>query len=278
MHNLTAYNTYRIEAKAEKVFFPDSIDALVDVIQNYPDAIILGNGSNIILGSPIYKEQVFIILRENFSEIFYHDNLVIAAAGASLKQLSIMALEHCLSGVEVFYDVPASVGGAIWMNAGAYGTSIYDHLKSVQTLDRQTGLVKTYQKNDIQYVYRHTMFQEMSEIILSVSFEFQSAVKEVIKTKMDEILALRQSKLPQEPSGGSVFKRPDYHITVGEMVEKIGLKGYQIGGAKISEKHGGVIVNHQNATASDIIQLIEKIKQAVWENYQVTLELEQIVI
>ena len=278
MFDLTEYNTYRVASKASNVYFPDSIEQIQEYLKKYPDAIILGNGSNVILTKSNYADQFFIILRENFSQISVESCQVKANAGVSLRQLSLIALTYGLSGVEIFYDVPATVGGAIWMNAGAYGASIYDHLTAVTTIHRYSGEIKTYQKSEIEYVYRHTMFQEIPEVIVSIAFEFVKGDKTKIKAKMDEILATRQSKLPQEPSGGSVFKRPKYHISVGEMVENLGLKGFQIGGAMISKKHGGVIINHQDATADDIYQLTEKIKRAVWARYRVVLELEQVLV
>lgn len=276
--DLTTYNTYRVRSKASNVYFPKSIEQVQKYLEIYPDAIILGNGSNVILTKSDYADQPFIILRENFSQVSVESCKVIAFAGASLQQLSLVALEYSLRGVEIFYDVPATVGGAIWMNAGAYGASIYDYLTEVTVIHRYSGVIKTYQKSEIEYVYRHTMFQELPEVIVSVAFEFVKGDNVKIKAKMDEILATRQSKLPQEPSGGSVFKRPKSHISVGEMVESLGLKGFQIGGAMISEKHGGVIINYQNATADDIYQLTEKIKRSVWARYQVALELEQVLV
>lgn len=278
MFDLTEYNTYRVASKASNVYFPKSIEQVQEYLKKHPNAIILGNGSNIILTKPNYADQPFIILRENFSQISVEGCQVTANAGVSLQQLSLVALEHELSGVEILYDVPATVGGAIWMNAGAYGASIYDHLTEVTTIHRHSRIIKTYQKSEIEYVYRHTIFQEIPEVIVSIAFEFAKANKVKIKAKMNEILITRRLKLPQEPSGGSVFKRPNYHISVGEMVENLSLKGFQIGGAMISKKHGGVIINHHNATADDIYQLIEKIKRAVWARYQVALELEQVLL
>jgi UDP-N-acetylmuramate dehydrogenase len=226
-----------------------------------------------------YNEQPFIIFNNNFSLISRVNNTLIEAqAGSLLRDLSIFALEASLSGLEVFYDIPASVGGALWMNAGAYGSCIYDYVDQVTTIHRITRKIKVYNKDELIYSYRKSMFQNNEQVILSASFCLVNEKQNRIKEKISSIYNTRRSKLPSQPSAGSVFKRPKYHISVGEMVEELGLKGYSIGGAMISSKHGGVIVNYNDANSEDIYALINFIKKAILKEYQVTLELEQIII
>lgn len=278
MVSLKAYNTYHIDAYAEHVYSPKNIDEIIAVYQAHQRVIVLGNGSNIIFSKPHYDDVAFIVLGDNYSKIEVDGEYVTAQAGALLKDISLVAYDHALSGIETFFDVPASVGGAMIMNAGAYGDQIYDIVESVTVLNLERMQVESFSKSEINYGYRHTMFKEGGYCILEACFRFLPKDRLLIKDKMDNIYAQRLSKLPYEPSAGSVFKRPNYHITVGEMVEKIGLKGLTVGGAQISPKHGGIIINVGTATGKDVIHLIERIKAEVLEHYGVTLEPEQIII
>lgn len=278
MFSLKPYNTYHIESFVQHVYFPQSVDEIIEIYKRHTQVVVLGNGSNIILTQSMYDDVAFIVIKDQFKKISQLSEGIYAEAGVLLKELSLYAYDHSLSGVETFFDVPASIGGAMIMNTGAYGDEIYDHVCYVDILDRQTFTQKRIDKNDIDYGYRYSMFQTMPVIILGACFDLSVKPQIEIKAKMDNILSQRQAKLPHEPSAGSVFKRPNYHITVGEMVEKIGLKGFQIGGAQISPKHGGVIVNTGNATGQQILQLVEHIKQAILAHYHVQLELEQILV
>lgn len=278
MFSLKPYNTYHIESFAKHVYFPQSIDEIIEIYKRHTRVIILGNGSNIILTQSVYEDVAFIVIKDQFKKISHVSKGIYAEAGVLLKELSLYAYEHGLSGVETFFDVPASIGGAMIMNTGAYGDEIYDHVRYVDILDRESFTQQRIDKADIDYGYRYSMFKTGAVIVLGACFDLSAKPQIEIKDKMDNILSQRQAKLPPEPSAGSVFKRPNYHITVGEMVEKIGLKGFQIGGAQISPKHGGVIINTGNATGQQILQLVEHIKQEVLMHYQVQLELEQILV
>ncbi len=276
--NLLDHNTYRLASHAEHVYYPNSIDEIKSILTKHDDIFILGNGSNVIFTQEIYKRLAFVILRENFKSYTITGNQIEAQAGTTLKQLSLAALENNLSNLEVFYDIPATVGGALWMNAGAYGESIYDYVNEVTVLDRKSKQIKSYPISEIQFSYRHSMFQKTGEIILSATFDMKHGNHTSIKEKMDHIYGLRNNNLPKQDSAGSVFKRPEYHISVGEMVEKIGLKGHEIGGAMISKQHGGIIINANNAKAEDILNLIKLIKSEVKQHFGVDLTLEQIPI
>lgn len=279
MISLKDSNTYRLNVHAKNVFYPSSVNELLQHIERYPEAIILGNGSNIIFSKEIYIDEHFIIFDHRFATISHEDNgRVVAQAGTLLKNISLFALDYMYTGLEVFYDIPGSVGGALWMNAGAYGSCIYDYIEEVSVLNRETKRIVSYHKSAIEFSYRSTMFQNSHDIIISATFKLSYLDRGLIFNRMQSIFETRQNKLPFEPSAGSVFKRPKYHISVGEMVENLGLKGYKIGGAMISEKHGGIIINRLNAKSSDIDQLINLIKHAVRYSYGVHLELEQIFL
>ena len=279
MHDLQAYNTYHIKAYAKYLYFPNTKAELISIYDKHKNIVTLGNGSNVILADENYIDTAFVVIKKGFNQITLSDETSIyAQAGVLLKELSSFAYDHGLSGVETFFDVPASVGGAMIMNVGAYGDEIYDHVAYIDVYCLTTKQEKKFTKSQIDYGYRYSYFKNKPYIILGACFCLTDKSPCLIQEKMTNILAQRQSKLPQEPSAGSVFKRPNYHITVGEMLEKINLKGYQIGGAQISLKHGGIIINKANATGQDVLALINFIKVEVKRQYEVALELEQIAI
>ena len=278
MISLKPYNTYHIDAYARNVYFPNSIKDCIEIYQKHRSIVVLGNGSNVILARANYKETAFIIVGNNFANISIVSKGIYAQAGVLLKTLSLYTYQHCLSGLETFFDVPASVGGAMIMNTGAYGDQVYDCVAYVDILDLNTFKEQRIDKENIDHGYRYSMFKFKPCFVLGACFDLIPKAQTSIKTKMDNILAQRQAKLPHNPSAGSVFKRPEYDITVGEMVEKIGLKGYQIGGAQISKKHGGIIINAGKATGEDVLALVSLIQEKVSEAFDVQLFLEQIVI
>ncbi|QWU99712.1 UDP-N-acetylmuramate dehydrogenase [Francisella salimarina] len=277
--SLEQYNTYRIKSYAKHVYFPDNEKELLEIVNRHNQVFFLGNGSNVIFSKEYYDDVAFVVFCENFNSFNIDDKCVKVQAGVLLQDLALATYEAGLSGIETFYDVPASVGGALIMNAGAYGDEIYTYVKSVTILDLKTKKIKKYLKGEIEYGYRYSMFKYLNDIcILSAEFEFESKSKQEIKMKLDDIYSRRLLNLPQKPTAGSVFKRPQANMPVGVMVEELGLKGKQVGGAQISPKHGGIIVNNGHATGEDILRLIELIKREVLEHYSIELHEEQIVI
>ncbi|WP_150463662.1 UDP-N-acetylmuramate dehydrogenase [Francisella sp. XLW-1] len=277
--SLEQYNTYRIKSYAKHVYFPDNEKELLEIVNRHNQVFFLGNGSNVIFSKEYYDDVAFVVFCENFNSFNIDDKCVKVQAGVLLQDLALATYEAGLSGIETFYDVPASVGGALIMNAGAYGDEIYTYVKSVTILDLKTKKIKKYLKDEIEYGYRYSMFKYLNDIcILSAEFEFESKSKQEIKMKLDDIYSRRLLNLPQKPTAGSVFKRPQANMPVGVMVEELGLKGKQVGGAQISPKHGGIIVNNGHATGEDILRLIELIKREVLEHYSIELHEEQIVI
>ncbi|MFV9972366.1 MAG: UDP-N-acetylmuramate dehydrogenase [Francisella endosymbiont of Hyalomma asiaticum] len=277
--SLEQYNTYRIRSFAKYVYFPTNNQELLDIINKHQKLFFLGNGSNVIFSKEYYDDVAFVIFTKKFNSLNITDNYVNVQVGVLLQDLALATYNAGLSGIETFYDVPASVGGALIMNAGAYGDEIYTCVKSVTILNLNTKQIKKYSKKDIEYGYRYSIFKYMKDIcILSAEFEFEHKSKQEIKAKLDDIYSCRLSNLPQKPTAGSVFKRPQANMPVGVMVEQLGLKGKQIGDAQISPKHGGIIVNNGNASGQNILDLIEFIKQQILEHYNTELHEEQIVI
>ncbi|MBE6786967.1 MAG: UDP-N-acetylmuramate dehydrogenase [Ruminococcaceae bacterium] len=236
---------------------------------------IIGKGSNILV-SDNGVEGVVISLC-GFSELLLKDDVITVGAGVSLANLCNFALENSLSGLEFAYGIPGSVGGALYMNAGAYGGEMSQAVISAKSMDKD-GNIREIAVGDMQLGYRKSIFKTNGEIILSVSFKLKKDNKNDIKARMDDFMSRRKDKQPLEfPSAGSTFKRPEGYFA-GALIEKNNLKGVSVGGAMVSEKHAGFVINYNNATASDVKELMEKIKKIVKTNDGVDLEPEVIFI
>lgn len=234
---------------------------------------ILGKGSNLLVSDKGIEGAV-ISLKE-LSEIKIEDTVVTAGAGASLTALCVACAGAGLSGLEFAYGIPGSVGGALYMNAGAYGGEMSQVVSSARyvTPEGESVVIDSSQMN---LGYRKSVFKENENAITEVSFELTKKPKAEIKAKMDELMEKRRSKQPLEyPSGGSTFKRPEGYFA-GALIEENGLKGARVGGAMVSEKHAGFIINYHNATTNDILELMERVKAAVLEKNGVLLEPEVI--
>ncbi|EKB48329.1 UDP-N-acetylmuramate dehydrogenase [Cecembia lonarensis] len=275
--NLENFNAYNLSSVCSRAYFPDCEADIINVIQK-ARPIVIGNGNNLILTKQFYKED-FLILNGCFQKVMLEKEIIIAEAGATLFDLSETAFQNNLSGLEIFYDIPSSVGGAVVMNAGTKEVEIKDLLIKVRYLDLVDGKIKEIYKEDIGFEYRNSFFQEnVNTIILKVWFKLEKGDPLKIKSKMLLNKEIRWSKQPRDyPNCGSVFKRPPGRF-VGPMLDELGLKGFTIGGAKISEKHSGFIVNTGNATGKDILQIIEIVQKKVKEKFGVDLEIEQRII
>jgi UDP-N-acetylmuramate dehydrogenase len=259
--DLTNFNSYRLKATCKRAFFPDSEADIQEIYEKYGDSrkIILGSGHNIILAKEYYEDD-FIIFSGNFSHAVIDGNLLSVESGISMYDLSILALDNELSGLELFYDIPSSLGGAVVMNAGASGEEIKDLLVKVRYYDPLENTFSEILKEDINFEYRNSFFQRNP------------------KDKMERNKEVRWSKQPKDfPNAGSVFKRPPGFF-VGALMDELQLKGYTVGGAKISEKHGGFIVNFNNATGEDILAVIKHAQKMVKDRHGVELEVEQRII
>jgi len=278
--DLTESNSYRVKAKCKRAFFPEHEDDFVGIYKENTESkrFLLGGGFNVILSKSYYDED-FIMVGEAFSKTFITDNEIEAESGVDLKTLSKLALSNGLSGLEMFYDIPSSLGGAVVMNAGASGEEIKDLLIKVRYLDLVDMKIKDILKKDMDFGYRNSIFQKNSnKIVLKIWLKLKDGDPELIEHKMNSIKEARWAKQPKDfPNAGSVFKRPEGHF-VGAMIEELGLKGFSVGGAKVSEKHSGFIVNYNKAKGEDILNLIKEIKLRVLERFGVDLEIEQRVV
>ena len=277
--DLKNYNTYAISVKAKYLIKPYDIDTLKGLIDYLNEHnikyYVFGNGSNIIV--PDYDFDGVIIKLDNFKKIEYDKNTVKVDAGVKLNRLVEDCLNHGYGNLYFLSGIPASVGGALIQNAGAYNHSIYEYVKDVVILDDNK--IKTLTKDDIKYGYRYTEFKDKKNIILlSCTLMLEECdvakTRELIKTNLEK----RTNTQPlMYKNAGSVFKNPEGD-SAGRIIDELGLKGLTVGGAKISDVHGNFIINFNNCTSSDIIELINKVKRIVKEKKNIDLELEQEII
>lgn len=198
-------------------------------------------------------------------------------AGVPLVKLCGFALDNGLGGLEFAYGIPGSVGGAVYMNAGAYGGEMKDVLASVTALDIN-GNIHEYSADELEMSYRHSRFTDSGEVILSAEFRLQKADKNSIKARMSELMEKRRSKQPLEfPSAGSTFKRPE-GAYAAQLIEECGLKGFTVGNAQVSEKHSGFVINRGGASFDDVMAVIAEVKRTVAEKTGYRLECEPIII
>ena len=262
---LKKYTTFKVGGPANIFVTPRTEQALINLtrIINETDQsyFVLGKGSNIIVGDKGYNG--IIIYTGQLDKIKVDNNTIVAQSGATLKDIAEIAQDYSLTGMEFASGIPGTLGGAVFMNAGAYGGEMNDIIQKVSAVD-QKGQKKVMPKKELNLSYRSSIFQENEYIILDAFLKLTKGNKDDIRAKMDKLERKRKNKQPLEyPSAGSSFKRPKDHYT-GPLIEKANMKGYQIGGAQVSEKHAGFIVNKGNATAQDIVKLIQKIQKEVY--------------
>lgn len=276
---LSKYTFTKTGGPAEFLAFPKNVDELKQLLQaveaeNLPLTVI-GNASNLIIRDGGIDGLV-IILTE-MKQITVENNKVKAQAGAKIVDTAFTAANNGLSGLEFAAGIPGSIGGAIFMNAGAYGGETKDAVDTVEVITPQ-GEIKTYTNEEMNFSYRHSMVQENGDIVLAATFKLTPGKKSKILDEMEYLNALRRYKQPLEyPSCGSVFKRPKGHF-VGPMIIEAGLQGKQIGGAQDSTKHAGFIVNKGGATATDYLDLIHLIQKTIKEKFDIDLQTEVRII
>jgi len=278
--DLKNYNSYKIKSKCNIAYFPESETDLINIYKSKKPFFLLGTGHNIILSKEYYEES-FVILNGNFNnvKIDIEKGIIESESGITMLELSSLVLERGLSGLEIFYDIPSSLGGAVVMNAGASGEEIKDVLLKVRYLDLDDMKLKEINNSKIGFEYRNSFFQKYTnKVILKVWLQLKKDNRILIWHKMTAIKEKRWSKQPKEfPNAGSVFKRPKEGF-VGPMLDELNLKGLRIGGAMVSKKHSGFIVNYNNATGLDILTLIDEIKLRVKYHFNIDLEVEQRII
>ena len=278
--SLSAHTSFKVGGRCDMIIYPNSINALVDMYTKCKEislnTYILGNGTNVLFTDRGFRGVIFIISHE-MGDISISGNTITASSGVSLKKLCQTALDNALTGLEFAYGIPGTVGGAVYMNAGAYGGEMKHVVKEVTAVD-SLGKLKTFTNEQLDLSYRKSVFTDSDYVILSVTVELSEGNKEEIKSKMDDLMARRKDKQPLEyPSAGSTFKRPEGYFA-GALIEKNGFKGYSVGGAQVSEKHAGFIINKGNATCSDVKKLVEIIKEKVLKEDGVSLQPELIFI
>lgn len=278
--SLKGYTSFKIGGVCDGVIVLDSEEACCKLpMKCRSEGIpfyIFGKGSNLIVSDGKISGIVF-VFGEKLSDINVSGNIVSAGAGASFTRLAVRAAENSLSGLEFAYGIPGSVGGAVYMNAGAYGGETKDVIRSVRAVCPD-GAVREFGSDELEMSYRKSIFSGSDMIIISADFALQSGEKSEIKAKMDDLMSRRREKQPLEyPSAGSTFKRPEGSYA-SLLIDQCGLKGRSVGGAEVSTKHAGFIVNKGGAAYSDLMQLIDIVKKEVYEKTGYTLECEPVII
>ncbi len=273
---MAKHTTFKVGGKADIILFPHSEEQIKKIILECKDNNIIwqviGNGSNLLVKDEGIRGAV-IVIGIDMNSVSFENDLLVSQAGASLSSVCMTALNNSLGGLEFAWGIPGNVGGAIFMNAGAYGGEMKDVVHSVEYLD-EDGISHKLLKNELEFSYRKSFFSNKKCIITKVYFELNKADFNEIKAKMDDFINRRRDKQPLEfPSAGSTFKRPQGNFA-GALIEQCGLKGYSIGDAQVSEKHAGFVINRGKATYDDISKLISYIQKTVFEKTGYKLECE----
>lgn len=277
--SLKKYNTYRLDAKANYLIFPKNISELINLIKFLKDNdykyLILGGGSNVILARLVFDVVIKLDRLNNYS---IDGNIVKAEAGVSMISLASTCMKKGLYGLAFAGGIPGLVGASTSMNAGAYKEEISDTLKEVKVLTPNLEII-TMSKEELEYSYRDSFLKRNKDYIcLESTFEMKEDNSEHIKNLMADRKRRRVESQPlDKPSAGSVFRNPD-GMSAGKIIEELGLKGYSLGGASISEKHANFIINNGNANYQDILDLIDFIKKKVKKELNIDLILEQEII
>ena len=273
---MSRHTTFRIGGPADFFLVPENADEIKKIIavckeKNVP-YFILGNGSNLLVSDKGYQ-GVVVQLYRNFGQIKVEDGRIHAQAGALLSGIAAAAREASLTGFEFAGGIPGTLGGAVVMNAGAYGGEMKDVLKEVTVLTPEGGVL-TLQADELHMGYRTSVIKEAGYIVLEATLELKEGKPEEIKAVMEDLKQRRIDKQPLEyPSAGSTFKRPEGYFA-GKLIQDAGLRGFQVGGAQVAEKHCGFVINKEHATAADILELIRQVQEKVLADSGVKLETE----
>ena len=274
---LSRHSSFRIGGAADVAFFPQSDESLCQTLtflrEQETPVLVIGNGSNVVFADEGYRGAV--VFTGKCRKIKIENNTVYADAGVSLSALSSAARDESLSGLEFAFGIPGTLGGAVYMNAGAYGGSISDVCIKTEYYDLQTGQRGILENGEQAFAYRKSIYQDYPErIILRATLQLQKGDSKTISETMRTYWDKRRTSQPLElPNAGSTFKRPEGHFA-GKLIEDCGLKGLTVGGAQVSQKHAGFIVNVGGATCEDVKRLIEQIQTTVLQQTGVELECE----
>ena len=279
--SMADYTSFRAGGCARYLVFPEDEEALTAVVREVEEAgvpyYVTGNGSNILVRDGGFP-GVIIKIADGFSEIRTEGNRIIAGAGALLSAIAKEAARQSLSGLEFASGIPGSLGGAVYMNAGAYDGEMKNVLETVRLLDPQTGTIREAKAEELELGYRYSKLYETGEIVLGAVMQLQPGDQEEIRGKIRDFTERRTTKQPLSyPSAGSFFKRPEGYFA-GKLVQDAGLKGLTVGGAQVSTLHSGFVINIGGATATDIIALMHLVQARVKEQFGVDLEPEVRII
>lgn len=270
------HTTFRIGGPAKYFVTPQTTEELGQLVllcnAEKTPYFVLGHGSNLLV-SDKGIQSVVIQLDSNFSDFTIKDGRVYAQAGVMLSRLGQATKEASLTGFEFAAGIPGTLGGAVVMNAGAYGGEMKDIVEFVQLMDQEGNLFEK-SGEEMEFAYRHSIVEEEGYIVVGATLKLVHGDRKAIEERMEELATARKTKQPLEyPSAGSTFKRPEGYFA-GKLIMDAGLRGYQLGGAQVSEKHCGFVINKGDATAQDVIQLMKNVREKVYEEFQVELEPE----
>lgn len=272
---MSKHTTFRIGGNVDVFVSPEvsQVSALIALAKEYEVPVtVIGNGSNLLVGDKGIRGLVLSFGKEA-EAIHLEGNRMTVAAGTILAKAAAEAAKNSLTGLEFAAGIPGSFGGAIVMNAGAYGGEMKDVVISAKVLT-PTGEIKELSNEELELSYRHSCIPEEDYIVLEATLELEPGEESAIREKMADFKNRRVEKQPLEyPSAGSTFKRPEGYFA-GKLIQDANLRGYQVGGAQVSEKHCGFVINKGNATAADVLQLIQDVKRIVYDTFQVELEPE----
>lgn len=274
---LKRHTSFKIGGNADIIIFPKNEKTLNILIREIKKEslpyFILGKGSNLLAADSGFA-GVVLILDAEFKNIEKEGNILCCKAGAPLAKACVFAMKNGLSGLEFAWGIPGSCGGALYMNAGAYGSDMSNVILEATHMNEK-GELETLTKNEMELSYRKSIYSKKPFIITSMKLLLKKDDPKEIKKRMYEIISKRKSKQPLEfPSAGSTFKRPGGGFYAAALIESAGLKGASVGGAAVSNKHSGFIINKGNATAKDVAELVKTVKEKVYEQSKINLECE----
>ncbi len=277
---LKDYTSFKIGGKADVMAFPNTKEKLSAIVSfaysNNISVLVIGKGSNLLVNDNGFRGLVINTCKLESIELI-DDTTIVCASGVSILRLCRFAHENSLTGLEFAFGIPGTAGGAAYMNAGAYGGEMKDVLVSCEHIDLN-GNYGAFSGDELGLSYRRSVYSDSNLVITSLTIKLKKGNKDEIKAKMDELMQKRVDKQPLDyPSAGSTFKRPEGYFA-GALIEQCGLKGFQMGGARVSEKHAGFVINAGNATAEDVLSLINHCKNKVLSETGVTLEPEVKII
>lgn len=284
---LSRYSSFKIGGCAKYLILPHNTNELIstlDVLKNNKiKYLVIGNGSNLLFDDEGYDGAIVVTKLMNSTEYIHKGGYtyIKCECGKSLTELSgEVGKKHSLSGLEFAYGIPGTVGGAVFMNAGAYGGQMSDIIVETEYLDTSDGQIKTLSNNEQKFDYRHSIFAEHPEyIVLTTTLKLRQADSREVFELMNKNMSARKEKQPLEyPNAGSTFKRPGGGLFAGKLIEDSNLKGYTVGGAQVSTKHAGFTVNIGSATCADVLAVIDHTQKTVMKNFGVMLECEIIYV